>query len=220
MGMKMNKPTLHQQIARRNSDKNKIAESIIHDVTLLPELFSGLEAKDARTKYGSNKVLIIISEMNPSVLFPKFDFFVHNLDSENNFLKWGAIEILANLCKADARHKFENVFVKFFSPLQGHNMITAANTIKAVVKIADAKHNLAEKMAAEIIAVENADFETLECNNIVIGQAITALDKLFPRLRNKKPAFDFVHRHVKNSRPATRKKAETFLRRNKKLITK
>ena len=210
--------SLLQQIAHKNSDKDKIAEKVIEDTTFLPELLSGLQASEARIKYSSNKVLIIISEKNPSVLYPKLDFFTDQLDSENNFLKWGAIEIIANLCKVDSAHHFENIFSKYISPIHGHHMITAANTIKAAVVIAANKHNLIEKIAEEILKVEEADYETAECNNIVIGQAIACLGVLFPQLKNKKPVFEFVKRQLKNKRLATRKKAETFIRINQKLI--
>ena len=216
----MNNLSLLQQIARKNSDKDKIAEKVIEDTNYLPELISGLQASEARIKFGSNKVLILISEKNPAVLYPKLDFFISLLDNENNFLKWGAIEIIANLCKVDSAHHFENIFAKYISPIHGHHMITAANTIKAANKIAGIKHNLAEKIAEEILSVENADYETTECNNIVIGQAIATLNNLFPQLKSKKPVFEFVQRQLKNKRPATKKKAESFIRKNQKLLNK
>lgn len=216
----MNNSNLLQQIARKNSDKDKIAEMVIKDTTLLPELFIGLQANEASIKYGSNKVLIIISEKNPGVLYSKLDFFIAHLENENNFLKWGAIEIIANLCKVDSLHHFENIFTKYFSPIEGHHMVPAANTIKAAVKIALNKHNLTEKISYEILKVEDADYETAECNNIVIGQAIKALDELFPQLKTKEPVFEFVKRQLKNKRLATRKKAEIFIRKNQKLLDK
>jgi len=216
----MNKSNILQQIARKDSNKEKIAEKIIKNSELLPELFAGLQAPEAIIKYGSNKVLVIISEKNPAVLYPKLDFFIMQLDSENNFLKWGAIEIIANLCRIDSTHHFENVFNKYFSPIHEHHMITAANTIKAAVKIASNKHNLTEKISEEILKVEEADYETTECNNIVIGQAIKSLNELFPQLKTKESVFAFVKRQLKNKRPATRKKAEIFIRKNQKLLDK
>jgi len=214
----MNNSKLFKQIANRNLNKENIAKKVIKNSELLPELFAGLKASEARIKYGSNKVLMIISEKNPSVLYPKLDFFINQLDSENNFLKWGAIDIIANLCQVDSVHRFENAFNKYFSPIRQHRMITAANTIKAATKIATNKHHLTEKISEEILKVEEADYETSECNNIVIGQAIKTLNELFPLLKSKKPVFEFVQRQLKNKRPATRKKAEIFIRKNKKLL--
>lgn len=214
----MNSSKLLQQIARKNSNKEKIADKVIKNSELLPELFNGLLSIETRVKYGSNKVLIIISEKNPSMLYPKLDFFISQLDNNNNFLKWGAIDIIANLCRVDSKHHFESFFEKYISPIHGHQMITAANTIKAANKIACIKHNLIEKLAEEIMSVENTDYETEECNNIVIAQAIKTLGDLFPKLKSKKPVFDFVQRQLKNRRPATRKKAEAFINKNQKLI--
>ncbi|HAB54520.1 MAG: hypothetical protein A2315_16525 [Ignavibacteria bacterium RIFOXYB2_FULL_35_12] len=216
----MNNSKLLQQIARKDSNKEKLAERVIKNSELLQELFAGLQAPEARIKYGSNKVLVIISEKNPAMLYPKLDFFVAQLDSENNFLKWGAIEIIANLCQVDSVHHFENIFSKYFFPIHAHQMITAANTIKAAAKVASFKHNLTEKISEEILKVEAADYETPECNNIVIGQAIKSLDELFPKLKTKEPVFAFVKRQLKNKRPATRKKAENFIRKNQKLLEK
>lgn len=214
----MDKSKILQQISHKNSDKNKIAEKVIKNTSLLSEIFVGLESPEARIKYGSNKVLMIISEKNPAVIYPKFNFFINQLDNGNNFLKWGAIEIIVNLCKADKAHHFENIFSKYVSPIHGHHMIAAANTIKAMKKIADTKHNLAEKIAEEVLSVENADYESDECNNIVISQAIKTLEDIFPIIKNKKNVLEFVQRQLKNKRAATRKKAETFLRKNQKLI--
>jgi hypothetical protein len=214
----MNNSKLLQEIARKGSDKDKIADKVIKNSELLRELFASLHESEARTKYGSNKVLIIISEKNPAVLYPKFNFFITQLDSKNNFLKWGAIEIIANLCKIDFTHNFENIFSKYFLPIREHHMITAANTIKGAAIIASFKHHLVDKIAREILAAENGDYESAECNNIVIGQAIKSLNEILPHLKTKKPVLEFVQRQLKNKRSATRTKAETFIRKNKKLI--
>jgi len=216
----MNSSKLLQKIAHKNSEKNKIAKKVIKNSELLPELFAGLQAREARIKYGSNKVLMIISEKNPTVLYPKLDFFINQLDSENNFLKWGAIQIIANLSRVDSVHRFENVFSKYFAPILGHKMITAVNTIKSATIIAANKHHLTEKISEEILKVEGADYETSECNDIVIGQAIKTLNELFPLLKSKKPVFEFAQRQLKNKRPATRKIADIFIRKNQKLSEK
>jgi len=206
----MNTSKLLQQIARKDSNKNKIAEKVIKNSELLPELFAGLQASEAPIKYGSNKVLMIISEENPAVLYPKLDFFINQLNSENNFLKWGAIEIIANLCRIDLAHRFENVFDKYFSAVHGHEMITAANTIKASTKIAANKHNLTEKISEEILKVEGADYETSECNNIVIDQAIKTLNELFPLLKSKKPVMNLYRGSLK-IRDQQRERKRKFL---------
>jgi hypothetical protein len=46
-----------------------------------------------------------------------------------------------------------------------------------------------------------------------LGHAILALGEFFDLLNHPGPVLQFVRQQVKNSRPATRKKAEQFLKR-------
>jgi hypothetical protein len=40
----------------------------------------------------------LVSEKKPELVYSYFDFLVKLLDSENNFLKWGSIITISNLC--------------------------------------------------------------------------------------------------------------------------
>ncbi len=95
---------LHEKISEKDSDKEEIAAQVINKPELLSEIFAGLSADKARIKYGCDKVLRIISEKKPELLYPQMDFFVANLDSDNNFFKWGAIHVLANLASVDSEN--------------------------------------------------------------------------------------------------------------------
>ncbi len=76
---------LHEKISEKESDKEEIAAQVIAKPELLSEIFAGLNADKANIKYGCDKVLRIISEKKPQLLYPKMEFFVMNLDSDNNF---------------------------------------------------------------------------------------------------------------------------------------
>jgi hypothetical protein len=91
-------------------------------------------------------------------------------------------------------------------------MITAANVIQGGARIAHARPHLAERIAAEVLKVAKARYQTPECRNIAIGQAILALGSILPLLRNPAPAVHFIRKQARNTRPATRKKAEQFLK--------
>ena len=60
--------------------------------------------------------------------------------------------------------------------------------------------------------VATARYETPECRNVAIGHAIQALGAILPLLRNLAPVARFVRKQARNRRPATRKKAEQFLK--------
>ncbi len=176
-------------------------------------LFEGLGSKTARVRYGSAKILRMVSEQAPDLLYPWWDSFVRLLDNDNAFLRWGATQSLGNLAAVDREDKLEPVLDRFFAPILGREMIGAANTIGAAASIAQAKPHLADRMVKEILKVERASYQRPECRNVAIGHAIKSFDRLFGHVKNKRPVLAFVTRQLDNPRPATRKKAEKFLKR-------
>lgn len=114
-------------------------------------LISGLEAKAARTKYGCSKALRILAEQSPDSLYPHFPVFARLLESENTFLKWDAIRIVASLAAIDTEREFETVFRKYFRPIAGPVMITAAHSIAGGGRIAQAQPQLSDRIATELL---------------------------------------------------------------------
>jgi len=206
---------LLRQISKKESNKEEIAAGVIEKPELLAEIFEGLRSDKANIRYGCEKVLRIISEREPSILYPRIDFFIDLLDSENNFLKWGSILIIANLAAVDSGRKFEKIFDKYFEPIPGPVLITAANVVKAAAKIALAKPELADRIAKELLKVEGARYQTTECRDIALGHAIGSLDQFFDQLKDKEPVIDLIRRQLKNPRNATRRKAEAFAKKHK-----
>jgi hypothetical protein len=176
-------------------------------------LFDALGSRTARVKYGSAKVLRMVSEQAPDLLYPRWDSLVRLLENDNAFLRWGSTRILGNLAAVDRQDKLEPLLDRFFAPILGPEMIGAANAIGAAAGIALAKPHLADRMVKKILQVERASYQRPECRNVAIGHAIQSFDKLFCHVRNRKPVLAFVARQLDNPRPATRKKAGKFLKR-------
>jgi hypothetical protein len=210
-----NKLSLFDRIAKRNSDKEEIAKEVIKNHELLSFIFEGLENKKADIKYGCEKILMIISESEPAVLYPQFDFFVSLLDHPSNFMKWGATKIIANLTQVDAENRFDKIFEKYFAPIPGPVMITAANIIGNSSKIASVKPYLTEKIVIELLKVETAEYQTTECRNIALGHFIVSVDQFFDQIKDKKPLVDLIKKQLNNTRNATKKKAMQFVKKYK-----
>jgi hypothetical protein len=179
---------------------------------LIPAIIEGLKADKPRVKYGCAKALRLVSEQRPEVLYPHFDFFVHLLEHENKIFQWNAACVLSHLARVDVQDKFAAIFKQYFSPILGPVMITAANVMQGGARVAQAKPQLAGRIAEEILKVARARYQTTECRNVAIGHAIIALGKMLPLLPNPAPAVRFVRKQTRNPRPATRKKAERFLK--------
>jgi hypothetical protein len=189
-----------------------LARRAIQEPRLVLVILGGLDADKPRVKYGCAKALRLIGELRPDVLYPYFDLFVRLLDHGNKIMQWEGVIVLSHLARADVDDKFPAVFAKYFSPIPGPVMITAANVIQGGARIAQARPTLADRIAGEILKVGAARYRTPECRNVAIGHAIVALGAMRPLLHRPAAAVRFVRRQLKNSHPATRKKAERFLK--------
>jgi hypothetical protein len=190
----------------------QLACKAISNPRLLTEIAEGLNADKPRVKYGCAKALRLISEQRPDLLYPHFDFFARLLDHENKILQWAAAFVLSHLARVDTEDKLPAIFARYFSPIAGPVMITAANAIQGGARIAQAKPHLADRIAAEVLKVATARYQTPECRNVAIGHAIRALSAILPLLDKPAPAARFVRQQLRNRRSATRRKAQQFLK--------
>ncbi len=177
----------------------------------LEDLFS----KDPKVKYGYAKELLAVAKEKPEELYPNLDFFVKLLGSENKILKWTAIDIVGALAKIDNAKIIDKLMGKLFGLLNAGNLITANHAIAALADIALIKPEHQAKITNELLRVEHYNYDTDECRNIAAGKVILAISTYFDQLENKEELIEFVRRQTKNSRNATRKKAEQFLRKYK-----
>jgi hypothetical protein len=205
---------LWEQIGQKGSDKEQIAERVICEPELLADVLEGLSARRGSVKYGCSKVLRLISQKKPEFLYPRFDFFVKRLDIDNTFLKCDAILTLANLTSVDSEGKFEAIFDRYFAPLKGPTLIVAANIIGSAAKIAKAKPALVDRIAAELLKVEKAQYQTDECRRIALGQAIDAFDEFYGQIGDKERVLKLVKKQLANTRKSTAKKAAQFLKKH------
>lgn len=212
IGLAMSEPTLLEQIGQKGSDKEAIAQRVIAEPELLDAVFEGLNTKPASTKYGCSKLLRIISREKPQLLYPHFDFFVRRLDIDNTFLRCDAILTLANLAAADPANKFEAIFDRYFAPINGPTLIIAANIIGSVATIVSARPELTERVVGQLLKVENARYQTDECRNIALGQAIEAFDKFYGQIGDKERVLTLARKQLANTRKSTAKKAAQFLK--------
>jgi hypothetical protein len=177
--------------------------------TLLAELASD----KAPVKFGAAKNLRVLSETRPELLYPHFDTWAALLGHENAILRWNAILLLGNLAPVDSERRLDGLLDRYLAPICGPQLIDAANTIRGATAMALGKPALAGKIAARILAVEQAVYATPECRNLAIGHAIECLGRLMPLNIEKSAIQAFVCRQAENPRPATRNKAAKFLRK-------
>ena len=187
---------------------------IRHDEKLrikpIKDLIANLSSLDPNVKFSSSRVLIEKSEREPQKLYPYFDEFLKLTENKNKIIIWTGIIIIGNLAKVDNKKKIEKILPRIFSLLNTGVMITAANTIAALAKIALAKPELKDRINTSLLKVERHSYDTLECKRIAIGHVITAFEKYQPKI--DKFVREFAQKASHSERPSTAKKAEKYLR--------
>ena len=204
------------QLGAKGADIDSIADQLVKSKKQVSAVVEALQTEKSSRKYAYEKVLRRLSEIRPELLYPHFDVFIRMLDNENSFLKWGAIMTVANLTAVDTKNRFEAVFRKYYAPIGGPAMVTAANIIGSSEKIVRARPALADAVTKEILKVEKASYlhkgePSPECRNVVIGQAIDTFGQVFDYIGPKNKVLNFVKRQLTNTRKQVARKAERFV---------
>ncbi len=211
----MGKAGILERLENKEAEPTSLADEVLKNSDLIPELLRGLSLSKASIKFGSAKTLRTVSEKRPELLYPELKFFIQLLESENNIIKWNAMDILANLTKVDTKRKFDKIFDKYYGGLEDESMVTAAHVVDNSGKIAKAKPYLAGKITTNLLKLEKIS-RTQECKNILMGKAILAFNNYWDQIENKDEVNAFVRRQLNNTRHATKKKAEKFLKKRAK----
>ncbi len=203
-----------RDLERETDNSLEIANNVIQGKFDLSDVFEGLNSDNSRAKFKSAKVLRTISEKKPDILYPYFDFFDDLMGSQNQIIKWNAIDIVANLTSVDADKKFERIFDKFYGLLAEGSLITSGHVVEKSAEILKTKKDLRDKVFKIILRVEAIPLPTEECRAIICGKMINVLSSSFDKIVDKKGTIDFVKRQLGSQRSGTRKKAETFLKKH------
>jgi len=203
----------------KNINLKAVAKKALKDDKLLAELLDNLWSKNETIRYNSHKVLCLISQEHPRILYPQWDYFAQFLESDNTYHKLSAIHILANLTKADTRGKFEKMFDRFYGLLDDKSFITAAYLAGASGKIARAKPKLQAKITNRLLSIDKTHHQQ-ERKDLVKASIIEAFEEYFDQTRNKKRIIEFVKKQLNCKSPKTRKTAKEFLKRLNQPIPK
>ena len=201
-------------MAKKEKKPEELVQEVLKHKELLQPVFDGTTSDQARVKFGTTKILRLISEQKPKVLYPYLDFFIKLLDSENQILKWNGMDIIANLLAVDSENKFDQISQRYFELIYDEVMITAGHVVDNSPKIVAAKPELRDEVINHLFKVETTERNT-ECRNILCGKAIQSFGYYFDGVegRNRDKIIAFVKRQLNSTRPATKKKAEKFLKR-------
>lgn len=204
------------KLGKKEISVDELIKNVKNDFSLIPMVVDGVSSTNPRIKFGCAKTLSKISEKNPEKLYKEMNFFINLLDNENKIIRWNAMDVIANLTRVDTKKKFEDIFTKYYGFINADSMVTIAHVVDNSGKIALAKPHLINKITNEILNLEKISIKprlTQECKNILFGKAIIIFDQYFDHIEKPKEVVSFIKRQLKNTRAATKIKAEKFMKK-------
>jgi hypothetical protein len=192
-------------------DINKLSKDALSDESLFKELLSGVKSKDNTIRSNSFRTLQLISEEEPEFLYPYWDYFYQMLESKNNYHKYIAIYILANLTVVDDENKFNEIFDEYFKIIGGDKVMNASHVAANSPTIYKNKPELRSKIIEILLNTDT--IHNGKQKELVKAYAIEALRKIYPDAPDKYEIMEFVKEQLNSSSPKTRDMASCFLDR-------
>ncbi len=194
---------------KKDIDTKSLAKKALTDKELFQELLNGIVSKDNTTRSNSFEALQIISQERPEFLYPKWDYFHKMLLSKNNYHKYIAIYILADLTQVDAENKFDAIFEDYYGILAGDKVMTASHVALNSSKIAVNKPELQSKILDRLLDIDN--IHQGRQKELVKSYVIEALRKMYPEIEDKGRVMKFIKGQLESSSPKTRDLASCFI---------
>lgn len=188
-------------------DVKGVADEAVKDDNVLNELLDGILSTKDVLRFNSFKVLNLLSEERPEMLYHKWDFFAVMLNSDNAYHKLIAIRLIANLTKVDTNNKFEKLFNKYYN-LLNDSVIIAGHITALSGKIAQAKPKLQKQITKQLL---NIDKTEQKHKDLIKAGAIDSFSEYFESVKDKKKIIKFVKEQLESTSPKTKKKAKEFL---------
>ncbi|MCW4027247.1 MAG: hypothetical protein NWE76_07175 [Candidatus Bathyarchaeota archaeon] len=207
---------LLEKLADKSLTTEDLLQKVKQDPSLLARVIDGVSSSRAAIRYGCAKVLVVLSEKVPEMLYPHMGYFVDLLGSKYRILIWNATAIIANLTRVDRDKKFDAVIDKYYGLLDDEYMVTVANVVGHSGKIALAKPYLVPRITKELLRVESISVTphlTEECRRVIAEKAIKSLSLFFDRIDDKEEVVSFVERQLGSSRKSLRSEAKNFLKK-------
>lgn len=201
-------------------DLEAFVREVLQKPEYMPVLFAIIKNDPSSAKFYCEKVIRIVSERHPELVYPYFEEVAELIESLNSFIKWGAIITLSNLAAVDTENKFVSVYEKYFGLIAADAMVTAGNVIGNAWKIILSKPEFEQDITKRLLRIPENTYlhkgePSPECRNILCGHAINCFEKYFELAHDKNGILAFASAQMHNPRKQVAKKAAAFMKKHK-----
>lgn len=208
-----------EALLNKTADIDAMAERAIADKSIIGELLDGLTSINEEYRFNCSKVMNIIEQKQPELIYPYWDNLAALLDSDNSYHRMSGVNHISHLIAVDKENKFDNIFGKYYRMLDDQSVIVAIYVAQASGRIALAKPALQKGITDILIAVEKTHHLPGR-KELVKAGIIESFDQYMKDYPDKSPIFAWVQKQIESESPKTRNLAKSFIskwdRREKK----
>lgn len=202
---------MYPDIDKKLTDVTDIARLALADEAYRNQLAGNLVMKNENVRYNSFRALKMVSEQQPDLLYPRWDFFVTLMRSSNSYHKMSAVLIIADLARADVDKRFENIFSEFYTLLNDRSMIVASYVAMASRVIVMHKPRLEKQVTRQLLDIDHTDHRD-DRKDLIKAFIIETFESYFDRSSMKDEIVAFVGQQASSSSRKARKAASQFLK--------
>lgn len=197
---------------------DQLVTMAINDPSMIEICFEIVLTETSGIKFACTKIIRLISEQQPELVFPYYDVVVEWIQHPNSFIRWDGIRIMANLWVVDHAEHFMPFYASYFDMIRNPQMITAANVVGQAWKLVLIRPELEPDITQRLLEVPNITYlykgePSPECGRIVRGQVLECFGHYFDRSTQQKEMLDYAYKLLDCPRKAVSKNAERFLKR-------
>jgi hypothetical protein len=177
---------------------------------LLALILKNTRSKNDTLRYNCYQILLTVSSSDPKALYPHWDALTEMLDSQNNFFKYQAVYLIANLLSADTEGRFDLISKKYFGLIDSDSIMIASHLALNAGKIAKAKPELRPIITALLLKAGKKSGDRKN-GELLRSYIIEAFEQYADNVGQADPIRAFVSDQLESGSPKTRKTAKNFL---------
>jgi hypothetical protein len=188
-----------------------LTDLIINHDRILAAALENLTEKNETIRYNSYRAIKAITESQPGIIYPHWDFFASQLQSPNAYHILSGIHILADLSRVDTEAKFERIFTPYYELLNHRSMVVVSHVCLASGRLMRYKPGLAHKIEDILLNIDQ-HIQKQKQKDLIKGAVLEAFTEARSVTRRKQEIREFATQLLDSPEsPKSRKLASRYL---------
>ncbi|OLS26408.1 MAG: hypothetical protein HeimC3_09580 [Candidatus Heimdallarchaeota archaeon LC_3] len=195
-------------LSNKDIDIEKIISVVKESSKSLEQVLDFLTDKNDTLRNNCYQIILILSHIQPALLYSHWDYFSDLVESSNSFHQIIGVKIIANLVKLDKEKKFSALFNQFVLFTKSKELPLIKAVIKALGKIALTLPELQDEIIKLFLNIDDKDHHQLD---IVKNDVIEAFNMFYSISQQQDKIYKYVEKLCSNNNPVTQKTADLFV---------